>query len=220
MGKNKKKLRGMDVKSPNKFPTIFNDDIDILQSFMDSTTASMEEMKTLVRSLRQKVVEESSSKVTVDQLDALNNKFLDLGTKMLTIKKESLVMRKNMKTGNKVDTNVEVVARRANDELDVVKEELSQLKGAMFSNINEIKKSQKDSIKKELDAVAKAVTVADELPVEREVTVSELNIEDKVVKQIMKQLFKNNEDIASLQRQINEKNAEIEDLRGKLDNLG
>jgi hypothetical protein len=216
--KKKKTLRGMDVKSPNKFPEIFNEDIRILQAFMDATTASVEDMKTLLRSLRQKVVEESSSKVTVDQFDELNKKFLDLSTKMLTIKKESLVMRKKMKTGNKNDLNVEVVARRANDELDIVKEELQQLKGAMVSNISELKKTQQDTIKKEMDSVAKEVKVADQLPVEREVSVLDLNMKDKVVKQIMKQLFKSNEDIASLQRQVTEQNALIEELRGKLDN--
>jgi hypothetical protein len=215
MSDKKKTLRGMDVKSPNKFPKIFNDDIEILQNFMDSTTSSVEEMKTLVRSLRQKVVEESSSKVTVDQFDELNKKILDLNNKMLTMKKESLVMRKKMKAGNSFDKSTELVTRRNNDELDIVKEELTQLKGAMVSNINEIKKTQKDHIKKELDVIAKEVKIADELPVEREV-VTETKIEDKVVKQIMKQLFKNNEDLASLQRQVTEQNALIAELKERL----
>ena len=211
----------MDVKSPNRFPKIFNEDIEILQSFMDSTTSIIDEMRGLLRTLRQKVVEESSSKITIAQYDELNHKYLKLNDKMIGIKKDSLLLRKRLKSDQKFDKGTTVIARKNNEEVEVLREELSHLSNSVASRLDELKTSQNQQIKKGLDDVANEVKVADELPIEREVveTVVENKIDDKTMKQIMKQLYKNNSDIASLQRQLNEKNKEIEELTQKINTL-
>jgi hypothetical protein len=211
----KVELKKIGKEAPSQLPIVFNANMDALQSVVDSLIKQFDDVRVSLSNLRKKVIEESSSKVSVDKFQELNNKFLTFNDKLITVKKESLVLRKRINKTKGLDKNSEIVTRKNNDEIECLKEEMESLKDNLKHKIEEVKKLQKDLVSNEVERIVESITPE---PVTVEVP-KNTSIDEDLLKQIQKQLFKNEEDIEELQNELNSKNKIIEDMREEINKL-
>jgi hypothetical protein len=166
----------------------------------------LQDIRTSLTGLRKKVIEESNSKVTVDKFNEIQNKVLNFNDKLLTVKKEALVLKKTLSNTKGVDKNVQIVSMKNNDELELLKDEVNLMKANLKVRIEEVKKLQQDLVTDEVNKLVENVKY--EAPVEEapeDIT--------SLLTQIKKQLIKNEQDIEFLQHDVMEKNIIIEELK-------